>query len=61
MTCGEVLYPELIGVGTRFCLLWNNDSGRMIRTSLIESFVENNRELVVVTRNSVYRLEEVCE
>lgn len=58
---GEVVFPELIKAGTRFCLLWNNDSGRMMRTSLIESFDESNLELEVVTRNSVYTLRDVSD
>lgn len=56
---GEILYPELIRVGGCFCLLWNDDSGKMLRTSAIEKYENDNGNVKVVTRNSIYCLEEI--
>lgn len=56
---GEILYPEFVKEDYRLCLAWNNDSGRMMRTSLIESVDKENGYMKIVTRNSIYELEEV--
>lgn len=56
---GEILYPELTRVGSNFCLLWDDDSDRMLRTSTIEEYINNGDSIEVVTRNSVYTLEKV--
>lgn len=56
---GEILYPELIRVGGCFCLLWDDDSGKMLRTSAIEKYENDNGKVKVVTRNSIYYLEEI--
>lgn len=56
---GEVLYPEYVIPGNCFCLLWDNDSGRMMRTSPIESVESNNKGMKIITRNTIYNLEVV--
>lgn len=56
---GEILYPELVRVGGCFCLLWDDDSGKMLRTSTIEKYENDNGKVEVVTRNSIYYLEEI--
>lgn len=56
---GEIVYPEHVIPGNRFCLLWSNDSGRMMRTSSIESVESNDKMMKVVTRNTIYYLEVV--
>lgn len=56
---GEILYPELIRIGGCFCLLWDDDSGKMLRTSAIEKYENDNGKVEVVTRNSIYYLEEI--
>ncbi|WP_143322843.1 hypothetical protein [Clostridium sp. HBUAS56010] len=56
---GEILYPEFMKPGNRFCFLWNGDSGRMMRTSLIEDIEEDGNVLHVTTMNTEYWLEKV--
>lgn len=57
---GQVLYLGTYKVGDRFCMLWNNDSDRMLRTSPMERELKNeNDNIVVTTRNSIYYLEKV--
>ncbi|MEY8352511.1 hypothetical protein AALB39_04050 [Lachnospiraceae bacterium 54-53] len=55
---GEILYPEFMKPGNRFCFLWSGDSGRMMRTSLIDDFVEDGNVLHVTTMNTEYWLEK---
>lgn len=55
---GRILYPELIRVGGCFCLLWDDDSGKMLRTSTIEEYENDHGKVKVVTMNSIYYLEE---
>ena len=55
---GEILYPELIKVGGHFCFVWNDDTGKMLRTSTIEDYFNNKDTVKVVTRNSIYSLEK---
>lgn len=56
---GEILYPELIRVGGCFRFLWNDASGKVLTTSTIEEYENNNGKVKVVTRNSIYYLEEI--
>lgn len=57
---GEVLYLGTYEAGDRFCMLWNNGSGRMLRTSPMECALKNeNNHIVVTTRNSIFYLEKV--
>lgn len=53
---GEVLYPEYVIPGNCFCLLWNNNSRRMMRTSPIESVESNNGKMKIITQNAIYEL-----
>lgn len=56
---GEILYPELTKVGTHFCLLWDDDTDKMLRTSTIEKYENNGDNVEVITRNSIYVLEKI--
>lgn len=56
---GEILYPELVKVGTHFCLVWNDDTEKMLRTSTIENYENDGDKVEVVTRNSIYVLEKI--
>lgn len=56
---GEILYPELIRVGGCFRFLWNDTSGKVLTTSIIEEYENDYGKVKVVTRNSVYYLEEI--
>lgn len=56
---GEILYPELTKVGTCFCLLWDDDTDKMLRTSTIEKYQNDGDKVEVVTRNSIYVLERI--
>ena len=56
---GEILYQELIRVGGCFCLKWDDDSESMLRTSAIEEYENDHGKVKVVTRNSIYYLEEI--
>lgn len=55
---GEFLDGEIIqGVGLYF--LWADNTGRMLRTSTVCNYIENEDRVIVTTRNSVYTFEEV--
>lgn len=56
---GNILYPEYTKVGGHFCLVWDDDTEKMLRTSTIEDLVDNGNIIIVTTRNSVYTLEKV--
>ena len=56
---GEILYTELTKVGTCFCLLWDDDTEKMLRTSTIEKYQNDGDKVEVVTRNSIYVLEKI--
>lgn len=53
---GEILCPEWIRVGGHFCLIWDDDTGKMLRTSTIEKYIDSGDIIEVVTRNSIYTL-----
>lgn len=56
---GEILYGDLgQQVGSRFCFLWSGDSGRMMRTSPIESISETDKIIHVSTMITEYWLEK---
>ena len=55
---GEILHPELVKVGGHFCFAWNDDTGKMLRTSTIEDCFNNKDTVKVVTRNSIYYLKK---
>ena len=55
---GEILYSELIKAGCHFCFVWNDDTGKMLRTSTIEDYFNNKDTVKVVTRNSIYYLKK---
>ena len=38
---------------------WADDSGKMLRTSRVESVTEYNDDIKITTRNSVYEFEKV--
>lgn len=56
---GNILYPEYIRIGCHFCLIWDDDTEKMLRTSTIEEYADNGDIITVTTRNSVYTLEKV--
>ena len=58
---GELLYPELVKPGSCLFLLWNNDSGKMMRTSEIESIESKVGWMKVITKNTIYELEAASE
>ena len=43
------------------CFEWADDSGKMMRTSYVESVEEYNNTIKITTRNSVYEFEKVEE
>ena len=56
---GEILYPQYNKVGNCFCLLWDDDKNKMLRTSSIEEYTDDGDKVEVVTRNSIYVLERI--
>ena len=38
--------------------MWNDDTDKMLRTSTIEEYENNDDTVKVVTRNSIYYLEK---
>lgn len=55
---GEISYPEFTKVGSHFCFIWNDETNRMLRTTIIEEYENNGNDIKVVTRNSIYYLEK---
>ena len=43
------------------CFEWADDSGKMMRTSYVESVTEYDNIIKITTRNSVYEFEKVEE
>ena len=43
------------------CFEWNDDSGKMMRTSYVESVTEYDDTIKIATKNSVYEFEKVEE
>lgn len=58
MSC-EIVLHEYVRVGGCLCLLWNDDTNKMLKTSKIEEYENDNGKIKVVTRNSIYYLEEI--
>ena len=56
---GEILYPDLIDVFGYLFFGWNDNSGKMLRTSKISEVEETENSYVITTRNSIYTLEKV--
>lgn len=56
---GKILYPEFTKPGSCLCLLWDNGSGKMMRTSMVESIESKVGLIKVTTRNTIYELEEL--
>lgn len=55
---GEILCPEFMDKGSRFCLIYEGSS-MMLRTSPIVKYIDTGEKVKVVTENSVYKLEKV--
>lgn len=51
--------PELIRAGGCFCLLLDDDIGKILRTSPIEEYENDHGKVKVVTMNNIYFLEEI--
>lgn len=62
---GEFVYFNFMlsgienGAKPSCCFEWNDDSGKMLRTSSVESISEWDNKIKIVTRNSVYVFEEM--
>lgn len=56
---GEILYPESLGVGSSLYFKWSDSSARALVTSTIKKYTNDSGRLEVVTRNSIYYLEEI--
>ena len=54
---GEIINKELLKAHICMDFMWNDNSGKMLETSSIEEYIENDDKVKVVTRNSIYYLE----
>lgn len=54
---GYFLYP--ISTATRLCFIWADKSNKILRTSIVKDYTEDNKVLKVKTENSIYILERV--
>ena len=54
---GLLLYP--LSSANRLCLIWTDNSEKMLRTSPIVSYTEEGKIVTVITENSIYTLERV--
>ena len=61
--CGVLLYPinkNLVNTFlTRLCLVWTDNSDRMLRTSSILDYSEQDNLIILTTVNSIYTLEKI--
>lgn len=55
---GELLLSESPIVGKCLYFVWNDNSGKILRTSTIESYNNNGDIIQVTTQNSIYYLEK---
>lgn len=51
--------PKLIRDGGCFCMLLEDDIGKILRTSPIEEYENDNGKIKVVTSSNIYYLEEI--
>ena len=60
---GEILYPDCLMPGTFLMLVWDDCSGKMLRTSRVEKItgkiISGDQYLTIITRNSIYTLERI--
>lgn len=56
---GEIVNKELLELHICFCFLWNDDSGKMLRTSYVEKYETTDNYFIVYTLNSVYYLSKI--
>ena len=60
---GEILYPDCLTPGTFLMLVWDDCSGKMLRTSRVEKITgkieSGDQYLIITTRNSIYTLEKI--
>ena len=56
---GSFYWPLMVGDSIAFA--YNDDSGKMLRSSYIEEMVTVNGQIRITTKNSVFVFEEVGE
>ena len=54
---GYFLYP--LHTATRLCFIWADKSDKMMRTTLVKEYKEDNKVLKIKTENSIYTLEKI--
>lgn len=54
---GEWIYTYGIEENGPFCLLWDDDSGKMLRTSSVKDVARTESHMTVYTKNSIYELD----
>jgi hypothetical protein len=60
---GDFIYYDYMKSNIEYkpscCFEWADDSGKMMRTSYVESVTEHDNIIKITTRNSVYEFEKV--
>ena len=60
---GNIIYPiqqYLINNKSAYlCFAWNDDSNKVLRTSLIDKYEDYGNIIKITTRNSIYTLERI--
>lgn len=56
---GEILYSDFFEELGYLFFVWNDNSGKMLRTSKISEVEETENGYVITTRNNIYTLEKV--
>lgn len=56
---GEWIYKEDAYDGGSFFLVWDDDSNKMLRTSLVNNIVMLENTIIVKTENSVYEFQKL--
>lgn len=57
--CGELLFSGWMEIGSRLCLVWDDNSNKMLRTSpIVDDVIREEGKIIVTTMNSIYTLEK---
>lgn len=55
--CGEWVYANSVYGCGPFLLLWDDDSGKMLRTSGVKHIDKSDSHITVYTMNSIYEMD----
>ena len=57
--CGELLFSGWLEIGSSLCLVWDDDSNKMLRTSrIVNDVIREEGKIIVTSMNTIYTLEK---